>query len=252
MAGLCGVGFGAFAPAASAAVWYESEAARGDPLVAISRCGVNYEFARESSSREKIIPNATWQFGPKDGKNDWAVGFEMPLLINNPKGAPSEEGFGDFKLKLTFNPVDNSRWLVGSYFETEFDTSDTDVEAIANQRTQMALGGGFIHNLSNGWSVGAALQYGWSIDTGTTTGCKSEWELRMGVRKTLVEHLNFTVVYKNVFVTASEDSYNATLEPSLSWTFGADQRYSLWVSCEIPLQNKSEDFTAKGGFSWLF
>lgn len=233
-------------------MWYESEAVRGDPLVAINRCGVNYEYARQTSSREKIIPNATWQFGVKDGKNDLAAGIEMPFLVNNAKGAPSEEGLGDFKVKLTFNPVEDGRWLVGSYFETEFDTADADVEAIANQRTQMALGGGFIRKWDHGWAVGMALQYGWSIDSGTTTGSKSEWELRMGVRKTLVENLDFTVVYKQTLNVASEDSYSALVEPSLSWTFGADQRYSLWLSCEVPVQNKSEDFTAKGGFTWLF
>ena len=142
--------------------------------------------------------------------------------------------------------------MVSSYFETEFDTSDTDVEAIANQRTQMALGGGFIRNLGNGWSCGAVLQYGWSIDSGTSSGCKSEWECRAGIRKKLLDTLSLTVIYKNVFNTASDDSYSSTVEPSLAWVFGPDRKCSLWVACEVPVQNKSEDFTAKGGFSWLF
>mgnify|MGYP002350935636 CR=1 FL=1 len=249
---MAGFAPGGAAFAASPMPWYEPEAVRGDPLVAISRCGINYEYARETSSREKFVPNATWQLGAKDGKNDWALGIEVPVLINNAKWAPSEEGLGDLKVKVAYNALDDGQWLLGGYFETEGDTADTDVEAIANQRTQMALGGGFIRSLGSGWSVGAALQYGWSLDAGTTTGCKSEWELRIGARKTLVGQLNLTVVYKQVFGFAGEDSYSASVEPSLSWGFGAERKCSLWVACEVPVQNKSEDFTAKGGFAWLF
>lgn len=94
---------------AHAAVWHETEAARGDPLLTVNRCGVNCEFARETSSREKTVPNSTWQSGTKDGRNDWAMDIEMPVPIDNAKWASSEEGLGDLKLKLAFNPLDNEQ-----------------------------------------------------------------------------------------------------------------------------------------------
>jgi len=238
--------------AAPAAVWYETEAAMNDPLVTLSRIGLGYEYARETTARQKITPNATWQFGGKDGRHDWAVGIEVPFLLNNPKFGPSEEGVGDLKVKLSHTWLESNTWLVGTYFETEFDTAATDVQAIANQRTQMALGGGFIRNLGSGWSCGAVVQYGAPIDSGTTTGCKSEWEYRLGIRKSLMDPLSLTLLYKGTLNMAGNIDHNATIEPSLTWLFGNDRSYSLWLACEIPLEGKSEDFTAKGGFSWLY
>ena len=237
---------------APAAIWYDSEAAAGDPIVTLSRVSLGYEFTRETSSREKFIPAVNWAFGPKTGRHDWSLGIEMPVWVNNPKWGSSESGLGDFKVRVVHNWVDNDSWLVASYFETEFDTADDDVQAIANQRTQMALGGGFIRNFGSGWACGAALQYGWSTDAGTTNGHKSEWEYRVGLRKKLLEPLTRAVVYKGTIIMIGDTNHNATIEPSLSWRLDQDGKWILWLACEIPLEGKSEDFTAKGSLSWLF
>jgi hypothetical protein len=235
-----------------AAVWYDAEASRGDPLVTLSRLGVGYEYARVDSSKEKIIPGATWAFGQQTGGNDWAIGIETPLLINNADDAPSEEGIGDLKLRLSHTWLENNDWLVGSWLETEFDTAANDVQAIANQRTQMAFGGGFIRNLGKGWAWGASLQYGWSTNPGADNGWKSEWEFHLGIRKKLCDSFSAQVIYKAILNVSSDNNHSASVEPSLTWAFGPDRRTSLYVACEIPIEDKTEDYTAKAGLIWQF
>jgi hypothetical protein len=174
---------------AQQAPWYEPEAATGDPLVSLNRLGVGFEHAEADGHREKLFFSASMLLGAKTGRNDWSLGVELPFLMNDPAGGGSDEGVGDFKLRLTHSWLEDQGWLVASYLESEFDTAATDVQAIANQRNQLALGSGFIRNFGNGWAVGAALQYGWSLDAGTSTGSKSEWECRTGLRKTFCDVL---------------------------------------------------------------
>lgn len=251
---LCAVSLTAAASThgARAAVWYDSEAAAGDPLVALSRLGVGYEYTRVSAeaAKEKIIPNAKWALGGQNGRNDWSVAVELPVLVNHPKHAPDESGFGDFKVRVSHLWVDNDSWLAGSYFETELDTAADDVQAIANQRTQLAFGSGFIRNLGRGWAVGGGLQYGWSPDAGATNGHKSEWEYRVGVRKKLLDYLSASVVYKGTIIAIGATDHDATIEPVLTWSFGKDRQCSLSLSCEWTLEGKADDYTAKAGFGW--
>ncbi len=237
---------------ARAEEWYEAETAAGDPLATLSNFGLGYEYTHDTNSKEKFIPSAAWAIGTKTGRHDWSFGIEMPVWVTLPQDGPNEDGFGDLKLRVTHLWLEDDTWLVGSYFENEFDTAAEDVQAVANQRDQMTFGSGFIRNLGDGWAVGGYLQYGWSLDAGTTNGWKSEWEYRAGVRKQLLEHLSLTVAYKGTFNLTGDTRYGASLEPALAMDFGTDRNYSLWLACELPLQGKTEDYTAKLGLKRCF
>lgn len=234
--------------------WYEAEAATGDPLLSINRVGLGYEHAEHGGHREKFIPSGSFMLGRKTGRNDWSLGMEMPYLINDPDIGDSGEGVGDFKLRLNHNWLEDRTWLVTSYFETEFDTASDDVRAIANQRTQFALGTGFIRNLGDGWAVGSAVQFGWSPDAGDTNGHKGEWEIRVGARKTFCESWSITAIYKATINVVGEDTYNSSIEPVLAWNFGflGLEKLNSYISCEVPLENNREDYTAKTGLAWVF
>jgi hypothetical protein len=234
--------------------WYEAEAAAGDPLLSINRVGIGFEHAEQDGQREKLVLSTALRLGEKTGRNDWALAMELPFLMNDPAGGGSDEGVGDFKLRLTHTWLENSNWLAASYLETEFDTAASDVQAIANQRDQLAVGSGFIRNFGDGWAVGGAVQFGWSPNAGQTNGHKGEWECRVGVRKTFFETLSATVIYKGIINVVGEDQYNSTIEPTLSWHFGALglDKLNCYVSCEFPLENNREDYTAKTGLAWVF
>ena len=174
------------------------------------------------------------------------------MWVTQPQNGPSEEGPGDLKLRVTHLWLEDKTWLVSSYFETVFNTAANDVQSVANQRTQMNFGSGSIRNLDDGWAVGANLQYGWSTDAGTTNGWRSEWECRLGLCKKLMEHLCQTAVYKGTLALAEPSVYSSSLEPSLAVDFGKDHDWTLWLACELPLQGKSEGYTAKVGLKWLF
>lgn len=231
---------------------FEAESAAGDPLATLTNIGLGYEATHDASSKQKFIPNASWAIGEKSGHHDWTLSIEMPVWVTDPQDGPNEEGFGDLKLRATHLWVEDKTWLVGTYLETEFDTAAEDVQSVANQRNQMTLGSGCIRNLSDGWAVGAYLQYGWSLDAGTTNGWRSEWEYRAGVRKKLLEHLSLTLAYKGTLAVSGETHYSSTLEPALAMDLGKDRNHSLWLACELPLQGRSEDYTAKAGLKWLF
>lgn len=237
---------------AGAAEWYEAESAAGNPVATLTNIGMGYEYTHDASAKQKFIPNASWALGEKTGRHDWAFGIELPVWDTLPQDGPSEEGVGDLKLRISHLWVEDKTWLVGSYLETEFDTAAEAVQAVANQRTQLALGSGFIRNLGHGWAVGGNLQYGWSLDAGTTNGWKSEWEGRIGIRKKLLENLSLTVLYKGTFAVAGDTDYSSSLEPAMALSFGKEANCSLWLACELPLQGKSEDYTAKAGLKWLF
>jgi len=232
--------------------WYEAETAAGDPLATLTNIGLGYEYTHDTSSKEKFIPNAAWAIGEKTGHHDWILSIEMPVWVTLPQDGPSEEGFGDLKLRVTHLWVEDKTWLVGSYLENEFDTAAADVQSVANQRDQMTFGSGFIRNLSSGWAVGGYLQYGWSLDSGTTNGWRSEWEYRAGARKKLLENLSLTVTYKGNLALAGDSHYSSTLEPSLALDFGPDGKASLWLANEFSLQGKSENYVAKAGLKWRF
>jgi hypothetical protein len=237
---------------ARAAEWYEAETAAGNPLATLTNIGLGYEYTHDSSSKEKFIPSANWTLGEKTGRHDWTLGIELPVWVTLPRDGPREEGFGDLKLRATHLWVEEQSSLIGSYLETEFDTANDDVMAVANQRTQMTFGSGFISNLGDGWAAGAALQYGWSLDAGTTNGWKSEWECRVGLRKKLLDQLSLTLLYKSTFDVAGGTVSSTTLEPSLALSFGIDNCFSLWLASELPLQGKTEDYTAKIGLKRQF
>ena len=234
--------------------WYEAEAFTGDPLLSINRAGLGYEHKEGGGHSEKFIPNGRLLLGGKTGRNDWSIGIEMPYLINDPDNAGSVEGIGDFKIRLGHNWLEDETWLVGSYFETEFDTAADDVQAIANQRTQFAFGTGFLRNFGNGWAAGSAVQFGWSPDAGETNGHKGEWEIRVGARKTFSESWSITLGYKAIINVVGEDTYNSSIEPALAWDFGFMdlEKLSSYISCEVPLENNREDYTLKCGLAWIF
>lgn len=232
--------------------WYDSEALRNDPIVALSRLNFGFEHTESDSPREKIVLGGTWALGAKTGGHDWAVGLELPVLLNYPKDAPDKTGVGDFKIRFAHTWLENDTWLVGSFFETEFDTAASNVETIANQRNQMCFGTGFIRNLGNGWATGGAAQYGWSLDSNPSGGSKSEWEARVGLRKKLADNLSLTVVYKGTVNVANDNRYSSSIEPSLAWNVRTGSPFNVYLAWETPLQDNGNDFTGKLGFAWVF
>lgn len=232
--------------------WYDIEAAAGDPLVTVNRMGLGFEYTEAAAARQKLTLSTTLVLGEKDGRNDWALGLEVPFLRNEPIGGGDDEGIGDLKLQLAHTWLENQTWVFSSYLDSEFDTAASNVQAIANQRNQLTLGSGFIRNFGDGWAVGAALQYGWSLDAGDTNGSKSEWEFRTGLRKKLVDTLSATIIYKGTILAAEAGQYLSTIEPSLNWTFDSTRHANLFFACEIPLENGREDFVSKIGLTFIF
>lgn len=145
------------------------------PIIIQSRLSLNTEYADlgGGGEREKIKFGAAYGFGFNDNDRKFGIGLELPYLFDNPRGGGSSSGVGDFKVRLgqLFTGLPEG-WKAGWFFETEFDTAASDVFAIANQRTQMAFGGGAVMPINERLAVTISLSYGWSLDNGTTSGRK--------------------------------------------------------------------------------
>lgn len=242
----------AAAAPAEEGLWYEAEAAAGDPLALVNRVGLGFDHTEGDAQKEKLTLGVTWTLGQKTGRHDWALAAEIPLLLNQPDGSDSDGGVGDFKLRLAHTWIENETWLAGSYVDAEFDTAASNVEAIANQRNQLTVGTGFIRNLNHGWAFGAAVQYGWSVSEGVTNGDKSEIEFRAGLRKKLSEAWSVTVLHKSIVNLANANHYTSAVEPSVNWDVGCGGKFSVFAACEVPLEHGREDFTAKAGLAWVY
>lgn len=226
-----------------------------NPIIIKSRVRVNNEFSELGGGgyKDKLILGGLYSFG-FDGQNkNFGAGFELPFLFNDPKDGGSDAGLGDFKLKVGQKLTDQpGGWRTGWFFETEFDTADNDVYAIANQRTQMAAGAGAAYPIFEKLVLSATMQYGWSLDDGVTTGEKNEWEGHLTASYKLMEYVSANLDYKGVLNTVGEDKYFNTLEPSISWTVGEKRNIGLVASWELPLDETNTNWTAKAGVIWFF
>ncbi len=217
------------------------------------RLGDEYNSAEAGGHSNKMIFSGVYGFGFNEKDRNFGVGFELPFLFNSPRGGGSDSGMGDFKLRFGHLVMEDPRsWRLGWFFETEFDTAASRVRAIANQRTQMALGVGVSHPVCERFSLSSSLQYGWSLDDGATTGRKDEWEAHLTGTAKLTKSLSLNLDYKLVLNAVGGTGYFHTLEPSVGWTFGSNGEFGLFGSCEIPLFNGGADYVAKGGLVWFF
>ena len=226
-----------------------------NPIIIKDRLKFADEFADPEAGghSHKMIFAGVHGFGLNETDRNFAVAWETPFLFNNPKGSESGEGIGDFKLTFGHLVMENpDSWRAGWFFNTEFDTAADKVQAIANQRTQMALGVGASHPVCERFTLSSSLQYGWSLDDGATTGRKDEWEAHLTGSTKLAENLSLNLDYKLVLNAVGGTEYFHTLEPSVGWTLGADDEVGLFTSCEIPLFNGGANWIAKAGVVWFF
>lgn len=226
-----------------------------NPLVINSRVQIGNEFTEAGGGgyRNKLLLGGVYGFG-FDGENrNFAVGFEMPYLFNDPEQGGSSNGFGDVKFRAGQLLVEESGgWRAGWFSEVEFDTADDSVFAIANQRNQGAFGVGASHPLTDKLLLSSTLQYGWSFDDGLTTGRKSEWETHLTASYKLLEHVSVSLDYKAVINTVDDAKLFSTLEPRVGWTIGQDRDIGLYASWELPLDETNTNWTAKAGLIWFF
>jgi hypothetical protein len=226
-----------------------------NPIIIKSRLRLANEFTDVSGggNRDKLIFGGVYGFGFNGHDRQFGIGFELPFLYNNPKGGDSDGGVGDLKLRCGQLFTDDPKgWRTGWFFETEFDTAADDVRAIANQRTQMAFGGGASYALWNNFVLTSTLQYGWSLNDGETTGEKSEWEAHLTATAKVSECVAINLDYKAVINTVDGTTLFNTLEPSVSWTVGAKKNIGLFASLELPLDDTGSNWIAKVGTAWFF
>lgn len=226
-----------------------------NPIIIRDRLRLSDEFtdAEAGGHSNKTILTGVYGFGFNETDRNFAVAFEMPLLYNNPKGGDSDVGMGDLKLRFGHLAMEDPQsWRAGWFFDTEFDTASDRVQAIANQRTQMALGMGASHPLFERFTLSSSLQYGWSLDEGTTTGRKDEWEGHLTASTKLGDHVSLNLDYKLVLNAVGGTAYFHTLEPSVGWTFGTNDEFGFFSSCELPLFSGGANWIAKGGIIWFF
>ena len=225
------------------------------PLVIKSRVQLGNEFTEAGGGgyRDKFFLGGVYGFG-FDGENkNFAVGFEMPYLFNDPEEGGSSNGFGDLKLRAGQLWVeDPGGWRAGWFSDVEFDTADHAVFAIANQRNQAAFGLGAAHPLTEKLVLTGTMQYGWSFDDGLTTGRKSEWEAHLTASYKLLEDVSVSLDYKAVVNTVNGTELFNTLEPRIGWTVGRNRDIGLYASWELPLDETNTNWTAKAGLIWFF
>lgn len=250
----------AFLPAAASAQ-SESDVTDDDlllarnPIIIKSRVRVSDEYTDldGGGSRNKFILGGVYGFGFNGHDRDFGIGFELPVLENNPKGGDGDTGVGDFKIRFGQLFLDDPHgWRSGWFAETEFDTAAADVQAIANQRTQMAVGSGAAYAVSSNFVLASSLQFGWSSDPGDTTGNKSEWEAHLTATLKLCEDVTLNLDYKGVVNMMNDSRLFNTLEPSLGWIVGKERKIGLFASCEVPLEDSSTHCIAKAGLTWFF
>jgi hypothetical protein len=221
-----------------------------NPIIIKSRLKLwdEYTDAESGGHSHKMVFAGVYGFGFNEKDRDFGVGFELPFLFNSPKGGGSDSGVGDFKLRFGHLVMEQPQsWRAGWFFETEFDTAADQVQAIANQRTQMAIGIGASHPVCERFTLSTSLQYGWSLEDGATNGRKDEWEAHLTGSTKLTDSLSLNLDYKLVLNAVGGTDYFHTLEPSIGWTFGANNEFGLFGSCEIPLFNGGAEYIAKGG-----
>lgn len=225
-----------------------------NPIIIKSRLRINNEFSEVGGGghRDKLILGGAYGFGFRGDHRDYGIGFELPFLFNDPAGGGSSEGIGDFKLRVGKKFLDDAKWRAGMFFDTEFDTSADAVRAIANQRTQMAAGGGVSYAIWDSFVLTSTLQYGWSLDDGETTGRKSEWEAHLTATVKPVDFVAINLDYKAVINTVDATTLYSTLEPSIGWTIGAKRNIGLFASWELPIDETNTNWTAKAGVTWFF
>jgi hypothetical protein len=226
-----------------------------NPIIIRDRIRLANEFTDVDGggSRDKLVFAAIYGFGFNGEDRDFGIGFELPFLRDNPENGGSDSGFGDFKLRLGHLFMDDpASWRTGWFFETEFDTSARSVRDIANQRTQMALGGGASYPVFKNLVLTSTLQYGWSLEDGETTGKKSEWEAHLTASTKISECVSINLDYKAVVNTVGGTELFNTLEPSVGWTVGEKKNIGLVASLEIPLEDTGTNWTAKAGVIWFF
>lgn len=226
-----------------------------NPIIIKSRVRIADEFSDldGGGNRDKLILSGVYGFGFNEGDRAFGIGFELPFLNDNPKGGDSDSGVGDFKLRLGQLFMDDPKgWRTGWFFETEFDTAANRVLAIANQRTQMALGGGGSYAIWNNFVLSSTVQYGWSLEDGATTGEKSEWEAHLTATAKVSACVAVNLDYKAVINTVDDSELFNTLEPSVSWTVGEKKDIGLFGSLEIPLDDTGTNWVAKAGLAWFF
>ena len=244
----------ASSPAASTLTDEDLVLAR-NPVVIKTRLNAGNEFtdAAGGSHRNKLIFGGTYGFGFNRHDRNFGVAFELPFLWNDPEPGGGDWGLGDFKLKagqlFTWVP---EGWRAGWYFQSEFDTAADDVYAIANQRTQLAFGGGVSIPVLENLVVTTTAQYGWSLDNGPTTGRKAEWEIHITPGWKVMDRLSLNLDYKAIINTVGGTKLFNTLEPGIGYTMGRDQEYGLFTSLEIPLNDTGVNWVAKLGLVRFF
>jgi hypothetical protein len=201
----------------------------------------------------KSILSGVYGFGFNGRDKNFAFGFELPYLYNNPEVGNGDSGIGDIKLRFGHLLMEDPKgWRAGWFFDTEFDTAADSVQAIANQRTQMTLGTGASYAILSNFTLSSTLQYGWSLDDGTTTGRKQEWEAHLTAITKLSERFSLNLDYKAVINTVGGTRFYNTLEPSAGWVVGDQKDIGLFTSCELPLYGGGANWVAKAGLIWFF
>ncbi len=226
-----------------------------NPIIIRSRVSAanEYKDLEGGGSTDKIYVAGVYGFGFDGNHRDYGVGLELPLLINNSKGADSASGLGDIKIRLGHLFVDQPLgWRAGCYFDNEFDTAANNVQSIANQRNQMALGGGGAYSIHPNFVLGSTVQYGWSTDSGATNGNKSEWEGHLTATVKLPHDISITLDYKFTDNIMAGSELSNTLEPIIGWTFGEKNNFGLFASCEIPFDDAATNCIAKAGLTWFY
>ena len=227
----------------------------GNPIIIATRVRLANEWADldAGGNSDKLILSGIFGFGFNGHDRNFGIGFEQPFLFNNPDGGDSEEGIGDFKLRFGHIFVDDPEcWRAGCFFDTEFDTAANNVQAIANQRTQMAFGGGGSYAISDKFVLTSTIQYGWSLEDGETNGEKSEWEGHLVATVKVAEGVAINLDYKAVINTVDDSELFNTLEPSIGWTVGEKKNIGLSASLEIPLDDTGTSWIGKAGVTWFF
>ena len=225
------------------------------PVIIKSRVGLGGEHKDLGGGghHDKLKLSAVYGFGFNDHDRNFGIGVDLPYLWDRSAGGGSGSGVGDFKVRVgqIFTGLPEG-WRAGWFFETEFDTAASDVFAIANQRTQMALGGGAIIPMNERLALTTSLSYGWSLDNGTTTGRKAEWEAHFAAAWKIMENLSCSLDYKVTLDTVGGSDWFHTLEPGFGLTLGENMNYGLVGSLELPLSETGTDWVAKLGLIRFF
>lgn len=225
------------------------------PVIIQSRLLVGGEHTDTAGGghRQKFKVGAAYGFGFGGEDRNFGVGIEWPYLLNEPNVGDSGSGVGDFKVRVgqIFTGLPEG-WRAGWYVETEFDTAASEVFAIANQRPQMAAGGGAVMPITDRLAMTVSLAYGWSLENGLTSGRKAEWEAHWTTTWKLLERTSVSLDYKAILRTVAGNEVFQALEPGFGINLGKANEYGLFGSVEIPLQQNGTNWVAKCGLTRFF